>query len=334
MGFRPPQAYRQPSPIANETENTMSNSDIQQEAQDIHDQLPESVDASLDDIEERLTTLVDDYRVPLDEARRSVVSTYLSDSDVDRDEVSSEDGNQQVDLDEITEAEQWVDITAKVADLWEPRSDSIAQVGLLGDETGTIKFTKWAKSDLETLTEGQVYRLGNVVTDEYQGQYSVKLNRTTTIEALDRDIEVGDDTTDAEGALVDIQSGSGLIKRCPEADCTRVLQNGRCSEHGEGEGEFDLRIKGVIDNGDTVQEVIFDKEATEQVADITLSQAQEMAMDALDTSVVADEIREVTLGHYYRVQGPELGRYLLVNEFEQLAEMYDPEQLLITARSI
>ncbi|EMA15770.1 replication factor A, partial [Haloarcula marismortui ATCC 33799] len=33
-------------------------------------------------------------------------------------------------------------------------------------------------------------------------------------------------------------------------------------------------------------------------------------------------------------QGPELGRYLLVNEFEQLAEMHDPEQLLITARSV
>ncbi|WP_244209982.1 hypothetical protein [Haloarcula quadrata] len=94
----------------------MSNSDIQQEAQDIHDQLPESVDASLDDIKERLTTLVDDYRVPLDEAQRSVVSTYLSDSDVDRDDVSSENENQQVDLEEITEAEQWVDITAKVAD--------------------------------------------------------------------------------------------------------------------------------------------------------------------------------------------------------------------------
>ena len=262
------------------------------------------------------------------------MSTYRSDSDFAREEVSSENGNPQVDLEEIDEAEQWVDITAKVVDLWEPRSDSIAQVGLLGDEAGTIKFTKWAKSDLEALTEGQVYRLGNVVTDEYQGQYSVKLNRTTTIEALDQDIEVGDDTTDAEGALVDIQSGSGLIKRCPEDDCTRVLQNGRCSEHGEGEGEFDLRIKGVIDNGDTVQEVIFDRDATEQVADITLSQAQEMAMDALDTSVVADEIREVTLGRYYRVQGPELGRYLLVNEFEQLAEMHDPEQLLITARSI
>jgi replication factor A1 len=312
----------------------MSSPDLQQEAQDIHDQLPESVDVSLADIEERLTTLVDDYRVPLDEARRSVVSTYLSDSDVDRDEISSESGNQQVDLEEIDEAEQWVDITAKVADLWEPRSDSIAQVGLLGDETGTIKFTKWAKSDLPELTEGSVYRLGNVVTDEYQGQYSVKLNRTTTIEEVDQDIEVGDNSTEAEGALVDIQSGSGLIKRCPEDDCTRVLQNGRCSEHGEGEGEFDLRIKGVIDDGDTVQEVIFDQDATEQVSDITLAEAQEMAMDALDTSVVADEVRDATLGRYYRVQGPEMGRYLLVDEFERITDMHDTEEILITARSM
>jgi replication factor A1 len=312
----------------------MSSSDLQQEAQDIHDQLPESVGASLEDIEERLTTLVDDYRVPLDEARRSVMSTYLSDSDVDRDEVSSENSNQQVNLEEIDEAEQWVDITAKVADLWEPRSDSIAQVGLLGDETGTIKFTKWAKSDLPELTEGRVYRLGNVVTDEYQGQYSVKLNRTTTIEKVDLEIEVGDNSTEAEGALVDIQSGSGLIKRCPEEDCTRVLQNGRCSEHGEGEGEFDLRIKGVIDDGDTVQEVIFDQEATEEVADITLAEAQEMAMDALDTSVVADAVRDATLGRYYRVQGPEMGRYLLVDEFERITDTHDPEEILITARSM
>ena len=120
-------------------------------------------------------------------------------------------------------------MTVKVVDLWEPRSDAVAQVGLLGDESGTIKFTKWSKSDLPTLEEGAVYDLRNVVTDEYEGRFSVKLNRTTTIEELDEEIEVGDDDLTIEGALVDIQSGSGLIKRCPEDDCTRVLQNGRCN---------------------------------------------------------------------------------------------------------
>jgi len=310
----------------------MSDSDLRQHAEDIHEQLPDSVDVSPDNIEERLTTLVSDYKVPLEEARRSVVSNYLDETDAERDDFQSE--NQQADLADIDEAEQWVDVTAKVVDLWEPRSDAIAQVGLLGDATGTIKFTKWAKSDLPELSEGRVYRLGNVVTDEYQGQYSVKLNRTTTIEEVDLDIEVGDNSTEAEGALVDIQSGSGLIKRCPEDDCTRVLQNGRCSEHGEVEGEFDLRIKGVIDDGDTVQEVIFDQEATEAAADITLEEAQEMAMDALDTSVVADEVRDATLGRYYHVEGPVMGRYLLVNEFEQIKEPHDPEEILIQARSI
>ncbi|TKX76671.1 replication factor A, partial [Halorubrum sp. SD626R] len=197
----------------------MSDSDLHQQAEEIHDQLPDSVDASPADIEDRLITLVSDYKVPLDEARQSVIRTNLDDTDADRGDIGSE--NQEVALEDIHDPDQWVDVTAKVVDLWEPRSDAIAQVGLLGDETGTLKFTKWAKSDLPELTEGRVYRLGNVVSDEYQGQYSVKLNRTTTIEEVDVDIEVGDNSTEAEGALVDIQSGSGLIKRCPEDDCTR-----------------------------------------------------------------------------------------------------------------
>ena len=310
----------------------MSDPDLRQHAEDIHDQLPESLDVSPDSIEDRLTTFVNDYKVPVEEARRSIVSNYLDETDADRDDFNSE--TQHVDLADIDAADQWVDVTGEVVDLWEPRSDSIAQVGLLGDETGTIKFTKWAKSDLDELSEGCVYQLSNVVTDEYQGQYSVQLNRTTTIDELDREIEVGDNTTELEGALVDIQNGSGLIKRCPEEDCTRVLQNGRCSEHGEGEGEFDLRIKGVIDNGDTTQDVIFDREMTEQVADITLEEAQDLAMDALDTSVVTDEVYDATLGRYYRLTGPVMGRYLLVDEFEEIADPHDPDKILIEARSI
>jgi replication factor A1 len=310
----------------------MTDTNLSEEAEDICEQLPESADVTPEGVLDRLTTLVSDYQVPIDEARRSVISNYLDETDTDPDDLSTE--NQTVDLAEISEPEQWIDVTAKLVDLWEPQSDAIGQVGLLGDESGTIKFTAWAKSDLPTLVEGQTYHLQNLVTDEYQGQYSVKLNSTTTIEETDDDIEVGDNSTETVGALVDIQNGSGLIKRCPEDNCTRVLQNGRCSEHGEAEGEFDLRIKGVIDDGDTVQDVIFDKEATEQVSGITLEEAKEMAMDALDTSVVADKVRDATLGQYYRVTGPVMGRYLLVDEFEQLAQMDDPEQILIRARSI
>ncbi|PSP83909.1 replication factor A [Halobacteriales archaeon QS_1_68_17] len=307
--------------------------DLRTHAEEIHEQFSDQLGIDVDDVHERLETLVEEYKVPVDEARRSVTNTYLDEAGMDRDELRG-GGNERKQVADVDTAEEWIDVRAKVVDLWEPRSDAVAQVGLLGDETGTIKFTKWSKSDLPELDEGAVYELRNVVTDEYQGRYSVKLNRTTTITELDEEIEVGDDSVTVEGALVDIQSGSGLIKRCPEDDCTRVLQNGRCSEHGEVEGEFDLRIKGVLDDGEEVTEVIFDQEATENLTGITLEEAQEMAMDALDTTVVADEMRTKVLGRYYRVEGPTFGRYVLADAIEQLSDPADPEAVLIKARSI
>lgn len=310
--------------------------DLRTHAEEIQEQFSDQLDLDVDDVVERLETLVDDYQVPIDEARRSVVSNYLDEAGMERDQLGGGGGggNEHVEVADVDEPEQWIDVTAKVVELWEPRSDAVGQVGLLGDESGQIKFTKWAKSDLDELEKGEVYSLGNVVTDEYEGRFSVKLNSTTTIEQLDEDIEVGDDDVTVEGALVDIQSGSGLIKRCPEEDCTRVLQNGRCSEHGEGEGEFDLRIKGVLDDGEEVTEVIFNEEATEELTGIALEEAKEMAMDALDTEVVAEEMSEKVLGFYYRVAGPTLGRYVLVNEQERLTDGVDAEAVLIKARSI
>ncbi|ELZ09494.1 OB-fold tRNA/helicase-type nucleic acid binding-protein [Halovivax asiaticus JCM 14624] len=308
-------------------------SDVSQHAADIHEQFSDHLDVSVDDVEDRLTTLVDEYKVPIEEARRSVTNHYLEQAGLEREDIAS-GGSESVELAEIDEPEQWVDVTVKVIELWDPRSDSVAQVGLLGDPSGTIKFTKWAKSELPTLDEGGVYRLENVVTDEYQGRYSVKLNKTTVIEELDDDIEVGTDTSEIEGAMVAMQSGSGLIKRCPEDDCTRVLQNGRCSEHGEVEGEFDLRIKGVVDDGIDAHEVIFDQEATEALTGITLEEAKEMAMDALDTTIVADEIADEIIGTYYRVEGPTFGRYVLADDVTELDEPADPDPLLIRARSM
>jgi len=305
---------------------------LRSHAEDIHDQSADQTDLTVEEVEDRLDTLVTDYQVPIDEARRSVTSTYYDEADIDQDSLN--DSNEHREVNSVQTAEEWIDVTAKVVELWEPRNDAIGQVGLLGDASGRIKFTAWAKSDLDTLEEGEVYHLGNVVTDEYEGQFSVKLNRTTTIEHTDKEIEVGDNTTEIEGALVDMQSGSGLIKRCPDDDCTRVLQNGRCSEHGEVEGEFDLRIKGVIDDGNEVHETIFNQEMTEELAGISLDEAKERAMDALDTSVVADDISETILGKYYRIEGPTLGRYVLANEFEQLGARTDSEDVLITARSL
>ncbi|APE94588.1 replication factor A [Halodesulfurarchaeum formicicum] len=308
-------------------------SDIQSAAEDIHEEFTEHLDIQIEDVANRLDRLVTEYKVPLSEARRSVENHYLEEAGLEREDLSA-GSETEVSVADIDQPEEWVSLTAQVVELWEPRSDAVGQVGLLGDASGTIKFTAWAKSDLESLEEGEVYRLDNVVTDEYQGRYSVKLNKTTEITHLEEEIEVGNNDTTMEGALVDIQSGSGLIKRCPVEDCTRVLQNGRCSEHGDVEGEFDLRIKGVLDDGREVQDVIFDREMTESLTGIDLDEAKQMAQDALDTTVVVDEMEDTLLGRYYSVTGPVMGRYLLANEVEELKEPVDPDDVLIRARSM
>jgi replication factor A1 len=59
-----------------------------------------------------------------------------------------------------------------------------------------------------------------------------------------------------------------------------------------------------------------------------------MAMDALDTTVVAEEMRGDVLGWYYRVRGPTFRRYVLADEVERLDGPVDTEETLIKARSI
>ncbi|MCX2819536.1 MAG: ssDNA-binding replication factor A large subunit [Methanobacteriota archaeon] len=310
----------------------MTETEIRQTAEQIAERFSEQADVSVDDVEERLQNLVEEYKVPMDEARRSVTSHFAKETGVSRDELGSE-GSENATVAQIDTPEEWLTVDVKVAELWEPSSDSIAQTGLVGDETGTIKFTSWAKSDVPTLEEGATYRLQNVVTDEFQGRMSVKLNSSTEVEEIDAEIEVGEQEIEVEGALVAVQSGSGLIKRCPEDDCTRVLQNGRCSEHGEVEGEFDMRVKGVLDDGNETYDVLLDREATERVTGIEMEEAKQEAMDALDTSVVTDRIKSLLVGRYFRVEGPRVGRYVLGDDVEEVDETPDADALLMEARS-
>jgi len=218
---------------------------------------------------------------------------------------------------DINEPGRWIDLKVKVTALWETNSDAISQSGLIGDDTGTIKFVKWAKAGLPELEEGKSYHLRNLVTDEFQGRFSVKLNRTSQIEPLDTEIEVGSQAVEFAGALVDVQKGSGLIKRCPT--CKRSLAKGVCSEHGKVEGTYDLRIKAVIDDGRRVQDVLINRETTERLAGLTLDEAKQMAMEALDHEIVRGLIESKLVGRYYRIAGPRVDRYLLVESVSEAA---------------
>jgi replication factor A1 len=236
--------------------------------------------------------------------------------DIDVEAKPASKAAQQVTVVEINEPGLWVDLKVKVAQLWETNSEAISQSGLVGDETGTIKFVKWAKADLPDLEDGKSYLLKNLVTDEFQGRFSVKLNRTSQIEPLDVDVEIGSIAAEFSGALVDVQKGSGLIKRCPV--CRRSLAKGVCNDHGNVDGTYDLRIKAVLDYGSRVQDVLMNRETTERLVNLTLEEAKQMAMEALDHEVVRTMIESKLMGRYYSITGPRIDRYLLVESINEV----------------
>lgn len=139
-----------------------------------------------EEIEVRLKKLIDDFRVPEGEARRSVLNYFQKEHGVIP---LARAASERVKISEIKEPGRWVDLKVKVVDLWEPATEAISQTGLVGDSSGVMKFVKWKKSELPDMLLGQSYSLKNVVTDEFQGRFSIKLNRTSQIEPLEEEVE-------------------------------------------------------------------------------------------------------------------------------------------------
>ena len=201
--------------------------------------------------------------------------------------------------------------------------------GVLGDESARLPFTDWdPHAEIE---EGASIRAEDVYVREFRGVPSVNISEFSTVEGLDRDVEVGGPTRlsvreaverggayDVElvGNVIEVRDGSGLIQRCPQ--CGRVVQKGQCRQHGEVEAEDDLRVKAILDDGTETVTAVLDRELTEEVYGGTLEDAREQAREAMDQSVVAETIADGVVGREFRVRG-----HLSVDEYGANLETID-----------
>src|SRR3990172_3906757 len=233
---------------------------------------------------------------------------------------------------DVKEDGKWVTLKVKVVQIWDNTSDKITQTGLIGDETGIIKFTIWESANLPPMEEGKSYEIKSAVTNLYNEKFQIKLNKNTSIVQLKEEINVRQQEEEFTGAVVDIQSGSGLIKRCPE--CNRQVKNGMCGEHGKVEGIYDLRIKAVIDNGIEIRELLLDAELTYQITGIDLAKAKEMAVTALDQSVVFTAIEDLLTGRYFQVTGSNTGRYLIVKKIAPSAAALSANEIAAAVEAV
>lgn len=76
---------------------------------------------------------------------------------------------------------QWHDIEVKVIQIWDNEHAAIRQVGIVGDETGIVKFVAWEKSNLPLMDLEGEYKIRNVVVSAYEDRLQISLNSNTTI---------------------------------------------------------------------------------------------------------------------------------------------------------
>lgn len=244
-------------------------------------------------------------------------------------------------LENVTPGDRGLTIETRVIDV-ETRTidgrDGETEIlsGVLADGTARLPFTDWEPRD--EIEEGADLHFENVYIREFRGVPSVNCSEFTTVSPLDHAVEISesaprktiDDAVenggafDIElvGAIVAVRDGSGLIQRCPE--CGRVVQKGQCRSHGQVEGEDDLRVKAILDDGTGTVTAILGTELTREIYGGGLDDAREQARDAMDQEVVADSIRETLVGREYVVRGSlsvdEYGANLDASEFMEVDE--------------
>jgi len=212
--------------------------------------------------------------------------------------------------------------------------------GVLGDETARLPFTDWEPRP--ELSESESVRIEDAYVREFRGVPSVNVSEFSSVIGLGEDVTVSEDAPEMGideavtsggaydvrlvGNIIEVRDGSGLIERCPE--CGRVVQNGQCRSHGQVEAEDDLRVKAILDDGTGTVTAILGHDLTAEVYGGGIEDAKEHARDAMDKSVVADDIREKLVGKEYRVRGQlsvdEYGANLDATEFAESDD--DPDE--------
>ncbi len=177
--------------------------------------------------------------------------------------------------------------------------------GLIADETGKVQFSAWADFGL---IEGDVVCVKNGYVRAWKGIPQLNFGDKSEVSKVDDTFGDIDTSTTSKktvgeiiatgggidievtGLVVDLRSGSGLIKRCPQ--CNRSILGDECMTHGSIEPVMDLRMKVVIDDGSGAMSAIIGREITEKLTGITLDIATELSKARGESEIIAKSMAE------------------------------------------
>jgi len=196
-----------------------------------------------------------------------------------------------------------VEVNAKVLDINEREVEIDGKnkkvfSGIIADETGKAQFTAW--NDFK-IKKDDVIKISGGYIKSWKGIPQLTFDENAKVEKLDKkkilrkDIKTelqpmfkleekrGALDVEVQGTVIDIRPGSGFVLRCPE--CNRVLQDGECTIHGKVDGQDDMRLKLVVDDGTGAVNAILNKDLTKEMLGKALSDIKKINEDEFEELV-------------------------------------------------
>ena len=222
----------------------------------------------------------------------------------------------QMDISSLSDGSRDVNITVEIHE-WEKRTftrDGVEKYlwsGKIADNTGQCRMSAWQDLPISEDDLPVCVKLSGVRVRAWQGIPDITVDRADQVEVLaetpwEEKVDLSNQEIDisvselargsgrigvkTQGVFVSIRDDSGVIMRCPE--CRRTLKDGVCSVHGAVEGNQDIRLRFVIDDGAGNVSVILNSECTQMLLGIDEKSIKAKVQEMGDDGFVSDLRRQ------------------------------------------
>jgi len=212
-------------------------------------------------------------------------------------------------------------IEGKVVKVFDSDAEKIASTGIIGDETGTIKYTIWQSNAPKiNIEEGKCYRMERTLTSLYNDKLSIIAN--DSVKEIKRDIEVKSNEREIIGIVANVkEKNSGIVHRCKVADCKRLLDRRMmCDAHGKQiDYDSELRVSCIVDDGKDTFYATIKQDAIEKIVGFNFDYAQEfLKNNPIGNEELYAKIVDEIIGKYYKFKCIDFGTNLVVIDAETM----------------
>ena len=225
--------------------------------------------------------------------------------------------------------------------------------GQIADPSGKCRMSAWEELPISESDLPVTVKVKGVRVRAWQGIPDITVDKADQVEILestpwDDSIDLKDHIVEVpltelvngssrvgistQGIVASVREDCGIILRCTQ--CRRVLRDGICNQHGEDEGNQDVRLRLVIDDGTSTSSLLINKDASLNLLNMTEDQIKE-EIDSNGQMEFVQRLRGKMLGRLVIASGRTIvddqGAMILADKAELVEQ--DPQLISTEIRA-